>query len=553
VKSLNGEEREIDIYKKANIKARDVLIKFGFYQAISFGTLFISIYLNYGVGLWSGGRLIEEGRENPNSGKPYTVGDILTTFFAVLVSFFAAGTIQPALSKIAKGREAASEIYNIIETKPHILEDDSKGHNPKELHGEIEFRNVHFSYPSRPKIQILKGLQLKIPKGKKVAFVGETGCGKSTTVQLIERFYDPNMGDIFIDGKNLKEYNLQALRKFIGYVGQEPVLFGMTIEENLKLAKPDATSQQLEKVLKDANAWEFVNQFEKGIKTNTGLGGSQMSGGQKQRIAIARAMLLDPPVLLLDESTSALDRKNEKEIQETLDKFAKDRTTILIAHRLQTIRNADIIYVLKEGKVLESGNHEMLMRSEGNENYLYWKLVKQQEVNTTEEERLINTHVDDDEIHVDHDAPVVESIRRGSFSLNDPFTVDDDIQSERKLKKFENNTLEATGERAHHKIRKENQLKNDATTMYHHNDGHARLRKLQYNDRDNFSQSEAQSKIESIQHFSVSANMHSFHESASNISRKSSFIPVTNIQTADGYSIKVPYGKMWDDLKGHRV
>ena len=188
-------------------------------------------------------------------------------------------------------------------------------------------------------------------------------------IQLLERFYDPDSGTVEIDGINIRDYNLKGLRNKIGYVCQEPVLFAMSIKENLLLVKPEASETEIIESLKQANAYDFIQKLEKGINTFVGSGGSQLSGGQKQRIAIARAILLDPPILLLDESTSALDRKNEREIQETLDKFSENRTTITIAHRLSTIKNSHVIFVINQGFVVEQGSHEDLMAKTGGAYY----------------------------------------------------------------------------------------------------------------------------------------------------------------------------------------
>lgn len=221
-------------------------------------------------------------------------------------------------------------------------------------------------------------------------------------MQLIERFYDPDQGLIKFDDIDVKEYNLAQLRKTVGYVGQEPVLFAMSIKKNLLLGKSDATDQEMEEALKKVNAWEFVNDLEKKMDTYVGVSGGQLSGGQKQRIAIARAILLNPKILLLDESTSALDRKNEREIQQALDEFSKDRTTVTIAHRLQTIKNSDIIFVLDSGKVVEQGSHTELMNI--GSNGFYYKLVQNQfggdheEQNEEEEEEEENNDKNSDNI-----------------------------------------------------------------------------------------------------------------------------------------------------------
>lgn len=371
IKALGGEDHEVNIYSEALEEAKKVSIKYGFIAAFCYGLFMFCMTASFGLNYWIGAILVEKSTYNGNVGRPYNVKDIITVFFAIVNGGFALGQTSPALKAIGMGRGAASAIYSIIQRVSAIPQNDPKGDHPVKIEGDIEFRDVQFTYPSRPDSKILKGLNMTIPKGKKVALVGETGCGKSTTIQMIERYYDPTNGDVLIDGKNIKDYNMTSLRKFIGYVGQEPVLFATTIRENLLIAKPTASEEEIIEALKKANAYGFIELLEKKLDTFVGSGGSQLSGGQKQRISIARSILQDPTILLLDEATSALDHRNEREIQETLDKFSKNRTTVTIAHRLSTVINSDIIFVFDKGLVVEQGSHEELIKKNG----IYTKLV----------------------------------------------------------------------------------------------------------------------------------------------------------------------------------
>ena len=294
VRSMCGEEHEISIYKAALDEAKKQSIKYGFIAAFCYGLFMFCLTTSYGLNYWLGSMLVDKNITNGNKSRPYNIVDIITIFFAISNGGFALGQTSPAIRAISMAKQAAASIYQVIERKSSIPLNDPKGVVPNEIRGEIEFRNVGFSYPTRPDTTILKGASFKIPAGKKVAFVGETGCGKSTSIQLIERYYDPTVGQVLIDGIDMREYNLSALRKFVGYVGQEPVLFAMTVRENLLLARPEATEDQIKDALAQANALDFIMQLEAGIDTFVGSGGSQLSGGQKQRICIARSILQNP-------------------------------------------------------------------------------------------------------------------------------------------------------------------------------------------------------------------------------------------------------------------
>jgi len=250
---------------------------------------------------------------------------------------------------------------------PYLIDSSSKeGLKPERIQGAIRFENVSFSYPTRANNPIFRGFNLDIEAGKTVALVGPSGGGKSTTVGLIERFYDPTAGSVTLDGVDIKDINVTYLRSQIGYVGQEPTLFATTIAGNIKYGRPDATQDEIEEAARMANAHDFISTFPDGYETQVGDKGAQLSGGQKQRIAIARVLVSNPKILILDEATSALDSESELVVQEALDKLMtgnNKRTTIVIAHRLSTIHNSDVIAVISNGQVVEKGNHDELMEA----------------------------------------------------------------------------------------------------------------------------------------------------------------------------------------------
>uniref|UniRef100_A0A8D1Y4N8 Multidrug resistance protein 1 n=1 Tax=Sus scrofa TaxID=9823 RepID=A0A8D1Y4N8_PIG len=297
-----------------------------------------------------------------------TVSDV---FFSVLIGAFSIGQASPSIEAFANARGAAYEIFKIIDSKPSIDSYSKNGHKPDNIKGNLEFRNVHFSYPSRNEVKILKGLNLKVESGQTVALVGNSGCGKSTTVQLMQRLYDPTEGVVSIDGQDIRTINVRYLREIIGVVSQEPVLFATTIAENIRYGRENVTMEEIEKAVKEANAYDFIMKLPNKFDTLVGERGAQLSGGQKQRIAIARALVRNPKILLLDEATSALDSESEAVVQVALDKAREGRTTIVIAHRLSTVRNADVIAGFDDGVIVEKGSHDELMKEKG----IYFKLV----------------------------------------------------------------------------------------------------------------------------------------------------------------------------------
>ncbi|KAJ0691057.1 putative ABC-type xenobiotic transporter [Helianthus annuus] len=365
-----GESRALQAYSEALKIAQKLGYKSGFAKGLGLGSTYFTVFCCYALLLWYGGYLVRNH---------YTNGGLaISTMFSVMIGGLALGQSAPSMSAFAKARVAAAKIFKIIDHRPNVDRNCEPGLELEPVSGQLELKNVDFSYPSRPDVKILNNFTLSVPAGKTIALVGSSGSGKSTVVSLIERFYDPTSGQVMLDGHDIKGLNLKWLRQQIGLVSQEPALFATTIKENILLGRPDASLVEVEEAARVANAHSFIIKLPDAYDTQVGERGLQLSGGQKQRIAIARAMLKNPAILLLDEATSALDSESEKLVQEALDRFMIGRTTLVIAHRLSTIRKADLVAVLQQGGVLEIGTHDGLIAK--GENGVYAKLIKMQEV-----------------------------------------------------------------------------------------------------------------------------------------------------------------------------
>ncbi|KAL3521738.1 hypothetical protein ACH5RR_019887 [Cinchona calisaya] len=347
-----GENRAIKslskcLEKQLTISKREAFIKgagTGMFQTVTF--------TSWALIVWVGAAVVVH--------KGSTGGDVIAAVMSILFGAISLTYAAPDMQIFNQAKAAGREVFQVIKRKPAISS-VSKGKILEVIDGSIDLRNVHFAYPSRQENTILQGFSLSIPAGKVVALVGSSGCGKSTVISLVTRFYDPEKGEIFIDNSNIKELDLKFLRRNIGLVSQEPSLFAGTIKDNIKVGKMDADDVQIQHAAILANADFFINQLPEQYLTQVGQGGLQLSGGQKQRIAIARAILKNPPILLLDEATSALDSESEKIVQEALETAMQGRTVILIAHRMSTIINADMIVVVDNGKVSETGTHNSLL------------------------------------------------------------------------------------------------------------------------------------------------------------------------------------------------
>jgi len=316
--------------------------------------------------LWFGGRLVLGNNTflQPDAFITYIL------FFTQIIN--PAKSLSTAFYNAQRGSAAIQRIEEILKAPVAVTD----APNAKILTGfreSIELKNVSFSYDD---VTILNNINLKIEKGKTIALVGSSGAGKSTLADLVPRFHDVTGGELLIDGTNIKEYSLHSVRSFMGIVTQEPILFNDTIANNIALGIENATEQQIENAARIANAHNYISQKEDGYQTNIGDRGSKLSGGERQRLTIARAVLKNPPILVLDEATSSLDTESERLVQDAINNMMQNRTSIVIAHRLSTIRHADEIIVLSRGEIAERGSHDELMARNGT----YRKLVDMQEV-----------------------------------------------------------------------------------------------------------------------------------------------------------------------------
>lgn len=316
--------------------------------------------------LWFGGRLVLSQQIALN-------GALFLTYMGLFYNIIdPAKSISTAFSNMQKGAAAINRIEEVLNA-PVTVDDNPDGKKIETFKDSIEFKNVSFLYDDAV---ILKDINLKIEKGKTVALVGSSGAGKSTLADLVPRFHDVSSGEILVDGINIKDYSLHSLRGLISIVTQEPILFNNTIAENIALGMSNAHFDEITSAAKIANAHNFIEKKEQGYHTNIGDRGMKLSGGERQRLTIARAVLKNPPILILDEATSSLDTESERLVQDAINNLMSNRTSIVIAHRLSTIRHADEIIVLKKGEIVERGTHDSLINQEG----FYKRLVDMQEV-----------------------------------------------------------------------------------------------------------------------------------------------------------------------------
>ena len=371
IKAFCAEEKMNKRFNQVNSSYRDNIMRVNIRQQMAhpmsefLGTILIVVVL------WFGGILVlDYGRID---------GPTIIFYLVMLYSIInPLKEFSKASYNIPKGLASMERIDKILQAEIEIKDKENPEHISSFEH-QIEFRHVSFAYTDRKSaelVYVLKDINLVIPKGKTVALVGQSGSGKSTMVDLIPRYYDVQEGEVLIDGINVKDLAVHDLRMLIGNVNQEAILFNASFKDNIRFGKTDATDEEIANAAKIANAYEFITKSEKGFDTNIGDRGGRLSGGQRQRVSIARAILKNPPILILDEATSALDTESERLVQDALEKLMKTRTTVAVAHRLSTIKHADEICVLHEGRIVERGTHEELIEKKG----YYKKLHDMQQV-----------------------------------------------------------------------------------------------------------------------------------------------------------------------------
>ncbi|KAK7863891.1 hypothetical protein R5R35_007224 [Gryllus longicercus] len=389
VAAFGGQLKAVMLYENGLDEGRKLAMRKYYILAVGIGLVFFVTYGAYGLAFWYGSQMIGTGEATP--------GSVFTVFFSVMAGAFSLGNALPFVNAVSTALGAASTVFAVIDRVPEIDPYDKKGQKPQKVQGHIIFQNVTFQYPTRPEIKVLKDFNVDIKPGQTIALVGSSGAGKSTVVGLLLRFYNLTQGKILLDGVDLHTLNLEWLRKQIGVVSQEPVLFGVSILDNIKYGNDDVSFTDVVAAAKLSNAHDFISSMPQGYDTMVGTCGAQLSGGQKQRIAIARALVRNPKILLLDEATSALDAQSEGVVQSALDQAMEGRTTIVIAHRLSTIRNANVIYALKDGSVVEHGTHMELLMMKG----LYYSLVQAQSFHDADEDGIVRDNKSDPDSFMD--------------------------------------------------------------------------------------------------------------------------------------------------------
>jgi len=386
VHAYAGQRKEANRYEKLLGEAWKVSLKSGLAASFGVGVPYFSTLAVTAATVYLSGILLRDGKIDP--------GFVIMLLNSMFIGLRSIGFAAVAMEVVSDSQAAAFGLYEIIDAKTQIDSTDESGKKLDVIKGFVQFKDIHFVYPARPGVTVLRGLNLDIPPGKSAALVGPSGCGKSTTIQLLQRFYDPLQGAVYVDGHDVKELNLKWLRQQIGVVSQDPVLFATTIEDNIRFGNPLATKEDIETAAKEADAHHFIMKLPQKYETLMNEQGTQLSRGEKQRISLARALVRKPKILLLDECTSALDNESEATVQKALDKAAKGRTTIIIAHRLSTVKDADTLFVIDKGVVAESGSHAGLLEKRG----IYHKLVSLQLME--EKEKAVNEELmeNDDEI-----------------------------------------------------------------------------------------------------------------------------------------------------------
>ncbi|KAM0935671.1 putative ABC-type xenobiotic transporter [Dioscorea sansibarensis] len=326
------------------------------------------LFSSYGLAMWYSSILMAKELTSFLS--------VIRCFMVLIITAFAVAEALALFPDIIQGNQMVESIFELMDRRSGVVSDT--GVDAGSISGTVELKGVDFCYPSRPDDMIFRDLDLTVNAGKTMALVGMSGSGKSTVLSLIFRFYDPTAGKVMVDGRDIREFKLQSLRNHIGLVQQEPALFATTIYENILYGKDDASEAEVVEAAKISNAHSFISALPEGYSTMVGERGVQLSGGQKQRIAIARAIIKNPAILLLDEATCALDVESENVVQQALDIVMRERTTIMVAHRLSSVRNADIISVLQDGKIIEQGNHKTLVEHRSG---AYYKLIRLQQLN----------------------------------------------------------------------------------------------------------------------------------------------------------------------------